>query len=96
MSAVTGEGLPQLLDALGRLVAGLPVPDAEAPVRLWVDRSFSMKGSGTVITGTLAAGTARRGQELLLTPSMQPGAGPRDRVIEAISGPDQRGSTGRP
>jgi selenocysteine-specific elongation factor len=84
VSAVTGEGLPQLLDALSRLVAGLPVPDPEAPVRLWVDRSFSMKGSGTVVTGTLPAGTARRGQELLLTPSMQP---VRVRAIESLKEP---------
>jgi len=84
VSAVTGEGLPQLLDALSRLVAGLPVPDPEAPVRLWVDRSFSMKGSGTVVTGTLPAGTARRGQELLLTPSMQP---VRVRGIESLKKP---------
>jgi selenocysteine-specific elongation factor len=84
VSAVTGEGLPQLLDALSRLVAGLPVPDPEAPVRLWVDRSFSMKGSGTVVTGTLPAGTARRGQELLLTPSMHP---VRVRGIESLKEP---------
>jgi len=84
VSAVTGAGLPQLLDALSRLVAGLPVPDPEAPVRLWVDRSFSMKGSGTVVTGTLPAGTAHRGQELLLTPSMQP---VRVRGIESLKEP---------
>jgi selenocysteine-specific elongation factor len=41
-------------------------------VRLWVDRSFSIKGSGTVVTGTLPAGTVTTGQELLLTPSMRP------------------------
>jgi selenocysteine-specific elongation factor len=71
VSAVTGEGLPELLDALGRLAASLPVPDPAAAVRLWVDRSFSIKGSGTVVTGTLAAGTVRRGQELLVTPAME-------------------------
>ena len=39
----------------------LPPPDPEARVRLWVDRSFTVRGSGTVVTGTLAAGTLRRG-----------------------------------
>ena len=59
VSAVTGAGLPELRDALARLVAALPVPDPAAPVRLWVDRSFSIRGSGTVVTGTLPAGTLR-------------------------------------
>jgi selenocysteine-specific elongation factor len=72
VSAVTGAGLTELRDALGRLAAGLPVPDPGAPVRLWVDRAFSIKGSGTVVTGTLPAGTVRTGDELLLTPSLRP------------------------
>jgi len=72
VSAVTGEGLPELRAALVRLVASLPVPGARDPVRLWVDRSFSIRGSGTVVTGTLPAGTIATGQELLLTPSMRP------------------------
>ena len=72
VSAVTGEGLPELRAALARLVTALPVPDAGDPVRLWVDRSFSIRGSGTVVTGTLPAGTIATGQELLLTPSMRP------------------------
>jgi selenocysteine-specific elongation factor len=84
VSAVTGEGLPELLGVLGRLAGSLPVPDPAAPVRLWVDRSFSIRGSGTVVTGTLAAGTIRRGQELLLTPAMQP---VRVRGIESLKEP---------
>jgi selenocysteine-specific elongation factor len=84
VSAVTGEGLPELLDALGRLAASLPVPDPAAPVRLWVDRSFSIKGSGTVVTGTLPAGTVRRGQELLVTPAME---AVRVRGIESLKEP---------
>ncbi len=84
VSAVTGAGLPDLRAALVRLVASLPVPDAAAPVRLWVDRSFSIRGSGTVVTGTLPAGTVRSGQELLLTPSMRPA---RIRGIESLNEP---------
>jgi selenocysteine-specific elongation factor len=84
VSAVTGEGLPELLDALGRLAASLPVPDPAAAVRLWVDRSFSIKGSGTVVTGTLPAGTVRRGQELLVTPAMEV---VRVRGIESLKEP---------
>jgi selenocysteine-specific elongation factor len=54
----------------GRLAARCPARPA-APVRLWVDRAFSITGSGTVVTGTLPAGTVRAGQELLLAPSMR-------------------------
>ena len=84
VSAVTGAGLAELRAALVRLVASLPVPDAAAPVRLWVDRSFSIRGSGTVVTGTLPAGTVRSGQELLLTPAMRPA---RIRGIESLGEP---------
>ena len=84
VSAVTGAGLPGLRAALARLTASLPVPDATAPVRLWVDRAFSIRGSGTVVTGTLPAGTVRSGQELLLTPSMRRA---RIRGIESLNEP---------
>src|SRR5205814_1857050 len=65
-SAVTGQGLPAVVAALDRLAAGLPPADPAAPVRLWVDRAFSIKGSGTVVTGTLPAGTIRTRGELHL------------------------------
>ncbi|MFB9840437.1 selenocysteine-specific translation elongation factor, partial [Actinoallomurus acaciae] len=66
VSGATGEGLPDLRAALGRLVTRLPAPDPGASVRVWVDRAFTIKGSGTVVTGTLPAGTVRTGGELLL------------------------------
>ncbi len=50
----------------GSAAPPLPVPDSAADVRLWVDRSFSVRGVGTVVTGTLAAGTLRVGDELEL------------------------------
>src|ERR1700759_2496747 len=84
VGAVTGAGLPDLGDALERVVAALPVPDPAAPVRLWVDRSFSIRGSGTVVTGTLPAGTVTTGQELLLTPSLRPA---RIRGLESMNEP---------
>jgi len=84
VSARTGLGLPALRDALDRLATGLPEPDPDAPVRLWVDRAFRIKGSGTVVTGTLPAGTVRAKQELLLTPSME---AVRVRGIETLKRP---------
>lgn len=71
VSATTGEGLAALLTALDDLAASLAVPDPDAPVRLWVDRAFSISGSGTVVTGTLPAGRVHRGDELVVTPSMR-------------------------
>src|SRR6266516_1527689 len=46
VSAVTGQGLPELVAALGRLVARLPQPDPRSGVRLWLDRVFAIKVSG--------------------------------------------------
>jgi len=66
VSAVTGVGLDELREQLIMMTATLPAPDLEGPVRLWVDRSFSIRGSGTVVTGTLAAGTLRTDDELEL------------------------------
>jgi selenocysteine-specific elongation factor len=81
VSSVTGAGLPELRAALAELASGLPAPDDGAPVRLWVDRVFSMTGSGTVVTGTLPAGTVRTGDELLVAPSGRP---VRIRAIESL------------
>src|SRR5262245_436462 len=72
VSAVTGAGLPELIAALSELTGQLPRADPKAPVRIWVDRAFSITGSGTVVTGTLPAGSVRRGDELLLTPALRP------------------------
>lgn len=66
VSAKTGEGIDELRAALDEILAAAPSPDPEQRMRLWVDRSFSVKGSGTVVTGTLAAGTLRVGDSLEL------------------------------
>jgi selenocysteine-specific elongation factor len=87
VSAVTGEGLDELRAALGRLTAALDGRSPEGgrpPVRLWIDRSFTIRGAGTVVTGTLPAGTVRNGQELLLTPSSEP---VRVRGLQALGEP---------
>src|SRR6185312_9692733 len=66
VSAVTGEGMDDLRAALDDLAAALPVPDSRADVRLWVDRAFTIRGAGTVVTGTLPAGRLRVDDELEL------------------------------
>ncbi len=65
-SAVTGAGLDALREALAALINGLPEPKTAAPVRLWIDRVFSIRGAGTVVTGTLSAGAIRAGDELVV------------------------------
>ncbi|MFC5828258.1 selenocysteine-specific translation elongation factor [Nonomuraea insulae] len=64
VSGRTGEGVDDLRRGLDLLVSSLPPPDPMAPVRLWIDRAFTVKGAGTVVTGTLAAGRIRAGDVL--------------------------------
>jgi selenocysteine-specific elongation factor len=64
VSAMTGSGMPELLAGLDGLLASMPAADAAADVRLWVDRAFTVKGRGTVVTGTLTGGTISVGDEL--------------------------------
>ncbi|MBU8818142.1 SelB C-terminal domain-containing protein [Mycolicibacterium goodii] len=61
---VLGTDLDAVRAGLVTLVDQLPTPAVESDVRLWVDRSFTVRGAGTVVTGTLAAGTIRLGDQL--------------------------------
>ena len=65
-SAVTGTGMADVRTALDGLVTRMAEADPAAPVRLWSDRSFSVPGAGTVVTGTLGAGTVRVDDRLAL------------------------------
>jgi selenocysteine-specific elongation factor len=67
VSAKTGAGLDDLRAALARL----PVQerDAGSPTRLYVDRVFTLRGVGTVATGTLWSGSIAAGDELRVEPS---------------------------
>ncbi len=67
VSGVDGTGLEELRRCLEVLVDRLPQPDPAARVRLWVDRCFTIRGAGTVVTGTLPAGTIARGDTLELS-----------------------------
>ena len=66
VSAIDGTGLAELRAALDRVLDEVPDPETNARVRLWVDRSFTITGAGTVATGTLAAGTLTGGDRLEL------------------------------
>jgi selenocysteine-specific elongation factor len=68
-SSATGEGLDDLRAALDDLLAHAgPAPQTERP-RLFVDRVFSIRGAGTVITGTLNGGCLSLGDEIVVLPA---------------------------
>ena len=70
VSARTGDGLDALRAALERAVARLPGRAGEdGGLRLHVDRVFTIRGAGTVVTGTLWSGAATRGAEVVVLPS---------------------------
>jgi selenocysteine-specific elongation factor len=68
-SSATGEGFDELVVALDAMLAGAPEPERDGRPRLHVDRVFSIKGSGTVVTGTLTGGPLTTGAEVELLPS---------------------------
>jgi selenocysteine-specific elongation factor len=66
VSAKTGEGLPELRDELAAVAASVPARSDNFVPRLYPDRAFSMRGFGTVVTGTLQSGAMRVGSTLAL------------------------------
>ncbi len=72
VSAVTGQGLPELLNALQEAVERVPAREINAPFRLPIDRVFTLAGAGTVVTGTLVSGRIRVGDPIeILPPRLQ-------------------------
>jgi selenocysteine-specific elongation factor len=69
VSAVTGEGIEELKTELARLVAEVEPKSTAGPFRLPVDRVFSMKGFGTVVTGTSISGRLCVGDTAIIYPS---------------------------
>src|SRR6185503_11887725 len=68
VSSRTGAGLDELRSVLRDLAPRVPPRPARGLMRLPVDRSFSIKGFGSVVTGTLIAGTIREGDEVAVLP----------------------------
>ncbi len=73
VSSTTGEGIEEVRNTLDTLVAASDFSEAHGPFRLPVDRVFSMKGFGTVITGTAISGRIKTGDELMFYPSRKTG-----------------------
>jgi len=69
VSSLTGAGLDELKRAIVAAAAEVQPRDSRALARLPIDRVFTMKGFGTVVTGTLVAGTIRREDELAVFPT---------------------------
>ncbi len=96
VSARTGEGVGDLRGALDQAAlqvrgrAGEAVPDAVS--RLHVDRVFTIRGAGTVVTGTLWSGEVGRGDELVLLPT---GRRVRVRGVQVHDQPVTRASAGQ-
>ncbi|WP_321473877.1 selenocysteine-specific translation elongation factor [uncultured Paludibaculum sp.] len=68
VSGVTGAGLPALREAMAAMAGRAANRDTAVPFRLPIDRSFTLKGFGTVVTGTLTAGQLAVEQEVEVHP----------------------------
>ncbi len=91
-SAATGAGIAELRGALGSVLAAAPARDAEGRVfRLPIDRAFTMRGFGSVVTGTTISGAVGEGDELEILPA---GTRTRARNIQVHGAPRQRAEAG--
>jgi selenocysteine-specific elongation factor len=74
VSPITGEGMDALRDQLSAAVTRDKLP-VDLPLKMWVDRSFTVSGAGVVVTGTIAQGEASVGDEVEILPE-----GGRDKI----------------
>ena len=92
VSARTGAGLDELRAALDRVAGAAGARAADGPVRLPVDRSFSLRGIGTVVTGTLWSGTVSAGDRLAIEPG---GREARVRSVQVHDAPVESAAAGQ-
>ncbi|GEJ58454.1 selenocysteine-specific translation elongation factor [Anaeromyxobacter diazotrophicus] len=95
VSARTGEGLPALVAEVARLAREVPERPADGPLFLPVDRAFSLKGFGTVVTGTLLSGAVAVEDEVVLSPPAQGQGRLRVRSVQVHGQPVQRALAGQ-
>lgn len=79
VSAITGAGLKEMVALIEKMVQTLPAKDNDGPMRLPIDRHFTVAGFGTVITGTLLSGSVRPGDMVDVLP---PGTSVRVREVQ--------------
>ena len=93
VAAPRGEGLEELRAALDGVAAGLPGRGGGGgALRLHVDRAFTIRGAGTVVTGTLWEGVAARGDEVRILPSDHSA---RVRSVQVHDEPRERAEAGQ-
>jgi len=92
VAATVGRGVDALRAHLHEAAQAMPQAQCEGGFRLAVDRSFTLKGAGTVVTGTVFAGRVEVGDELLVTPSGKP---VRVRSLHVMNRPAQGGQAGQ-
>jgi len=90
VSAVTGEGLSELAEALREALAAAGPPSDRGRPRLWIDRSFVIAGAGVVVTGTLLDGRLSRGDSVEIWP------GPLPARIRALQSHESEVATAEP
>ncbi|ACG71689.1 selenocysteine-specific translation elongation factor [Anaeromyxobacter sp. K] len=95
VSSATGEGLDALRAALAALAAEVPERPTDGPLFLPIDRAFSMKGFGTVVTGTLLSGQIAEGDAAALLPASPGGDGLRVRSVQVHGKPTPRALAGQ-
>ncbi|SKA29402.1 selenocysteine-specific translation elongation factor [Consotaella salsifontis] len=91
VSALTGEGIDELKDALARAAEETEARRADGRFRLAVDRCFTLAGAGTVVTGTVLSGKVAGGERVTVSPR---GLAARVRSIHAQNRPAQEGRAG--
>jgi selenocysteine-specific elongation factor len=91
-SARTGEGLDELRAALADVAARVEHRHSRAPTRLFLDRAFTLRGIGTVVTGTLWSGSIGEGDQLRVEPS---GLDVRVRSVQVHDRPVERAEAGQ-
>lgn len=91
-SVISGEGMDLLRSELDGLASRIPERDATGLFRLTIDRVFSLRGAGTVVTGTAVAGRVRVGEDVEILPG---GPISRIRQLEVYGGSVQEARAGQ-